>query len=580
MPFFYDRISGLSGIKQYENYLDNQIYINQLKQFTRDPINYQLIEVRRAIGKSNNDIKETFNYTTEKVFGTLETGFNQIADKLENGFGQISGELGDINWRLNDLNEGLNNLYSMLDWKTDLLIEEQKITNVYLGHITNLLKIPDSQKQRAYFVEQGLTFLKNAIVEDYHSDFYSDALEEFLKARDIEPKDYFCLQKLGIIYLRSIKNADISKADEYFRASARYAKALANATTSSNVNNAQKKYNQNLDYTLSKETLIEEAAYSLYYASQCNYILNKLPEAIKLSKEAFELKPIAEYGYNFAKNLAANSEVIEAANILKKVIELDYSFVNKIFRDQDLNTQKAVLKMFESETHKLIEEVEKAFAYLRLIMNEKNPLFNEVINLQKEFYPKTYINARITKEKLFGDNSGNSLYEVISENHRVELYVSELKEERLKREKIAEKKNREASLKIQQNKLIILVVTLPISITLWIIGSQQLYTSFLIMKCIGLLIAILTIGSLYLNKSIFYAEAVVMWGVIIGGAFGVFEANQIAINNSAGNNERMEFFKTVDRVISMMIGVVIFAGIGLIVGYIFRILLTLKKSNE
>ena len=49
MPFFYDRISGESGVTQFMNYIENEIYIQDLKSSTKDVVNYQLVEVRRAI---------------------------------------------------------------------------------------------------------------------------------------------------------------------------------------------------------------------------------------------------------------------------------------------------------------------------------------------------------------------------------------------------------------------------------------------------------------------------------------------------------------------------------------------------
>lgn len=389
MPFFYDRISGESGVTQFMNYIENEIYIQDLKSSTKDVVNYQLVEVRRAIGKNTEVTKQAIENSTSQICGTLEIGFKQITNELEG-----------VNWRLNEINEKLYDLHSMLDWKTDLIIEEQKITNFYLGNIARLLKIPDSQKQRSYYVEQGVTYLKNAFEEGSKSDFYDDALDEFSKAKNIEEKDYFCLHKLGLIFLNSKKHLNVQVADGYFKASARYAKAIANATPATT---GQPRYNEKIEATLTKEMLIEEAASALNYASRCNYIQDNLSDAIELAKQAFDLHPTnPEYGMQLAKCLSANGQETKAAEILEKVIELDKYYAVKSLTDQDLITKKPIQDMLNRISKFLIEKVDKEIQHLKSIVIKDSKMKAELIEIEKQFSsPKTYINARIAAEKLF-----------------------------------------------------------------------------------------------------------------------------------------------------------------------------------
>lgn len=299
MAFFYDNLSKLSGLAQYDRYLENNLYIRNLKRYSNDALNYQLLEIKRTIGENTDTSIDNASFIAKESKKNFDHLTNVICGTLENGFGQVVNELEDINWRLNDINEGIGNLHSMLDWKTDIMIEEQKISNLYLGRITGLLKIPDSQKQRSHHVEQGLIWLNSAIGEGRESDYYTDALDEFLKAKLIEEKDYFSLNKIGLIYLDSKKHRDIPKAESYFKSSARYAKAIANATPSSN-ENLQRRYNENLESLLTKEILLEEVASSLNYASRCNYIQTNFPEAINLARQAFDLNSTnPEYGYQY-----------------------------------------------------------------------------------------------------------------------------------------------------------------------------------------------------------------------------------------------------------------------------------------
>ena len=378
MPFFYDRISGQTGISQFMNYINNQIYINELHSTTDDILNYQLIEIRRAIGRNSEQSlanMQSIEIATQKVCGSLERGFKQIISEVSDGFEKVSGQLDDVNWRLNEVNEELLKLHSMLDWKTDLLLEGQKITNAYLGKIQQLLQIPDSQKQRSYHVEKGLTYLKNAIEEGPNSDFYEDALDEFSKALEIEAKDYFSLHKVGLIHLNSIRHLDISKAKDYFKSSARYAKA---------------------------ESRIKEVASSLNYASRCYYILDNLSDAIETAKQAFYLEMSnAEYGMQLAKCLSANGNEIEAADVLKNVIELDKYYAVKTLADHDLISKSAIQNMLSIISDELISKVNAEIDNLKSIIIENSRLRNDLMAIEKLIKDKIYLNARTAAEMLF-----------------------------------------------------------------------------------------------------------------------------------------------------------------------------------
>lgn len=403
MPFFYDNISGLSGIKQYDRYLDNNLYIRNLKKYSNDPVNYQLLEMRRAIGENtsaSNDNSKMLAETTKQEFENLAT---TICGSLEKGFTQVAGELEDINWRLNDINEGIrdvnegiSNLHSMLDWKTDILIENQRMSNLYLGKIVTLLKIPDSQKQRGYYVEQGMNYLKNAIEEGPKSDFYTDALEELTKAKQIEEKDFFSLHKLGLIHISSQKHLDVEKADLYFKASARYAKAAANVAKSfKEIGYAEE------ETIFSKERLIEEAASALNYSSRSNYIQIKFSDAIELARQAYDLEPSnPEYGFQLAKCLSANGQEQQAADVLAKVIELDKYYSVKALSDMDFVNKQVIRNSIEKIATSLIKKVSDEIKHLQSIIIIGSKAKDQFQKIQSLFSEPTYINARKAEVEL------------------------------------------------------------------------------------------------------------------------------------------------------------------------------------
>ncbi len=547
MAFFYDNISGLSGLAQYDRYLENNLYIRNLKRYTNDPLNYQLLEMKRTIGENTSasiDNTNRLSNETQKYFEHLTTA---VCGTLEKGFGQVVGELEDINWRLNDINEGINSLHSMLDWKTDIMIEEQKISNLYLGKVAGLLKIPDSQKQRSHHVELGITWLKNAIEEGPKSDFYTDALDEFIKAKQIEEKDYFNLNKIGLIHLHSKKHLDVPKADEYFKASARYAKAIANATPSTN-ESLQNRYNERLESLLTKEVLLEEAASSLNYASRCNYILTNFSEAIELAKQAFELQPTnPEYGLQLAKCLSANNQETEAANILSRVIEIDKYYSMKALADQDFISKSLIRDRIEKIATDLINKVSSEIRELKsLIIDNSNAkdLFSKV---QESFHDQTYLNARVANDELtkiqkweYTHYSQDAEHYYPLEDKKVdELTLSEIirveNKEQANKNKFDENYNianaiRQSNWKKQSDErtirqIIVTLVTFGAAIGLWIWSSSMdgWLPGFLVKGAVAVA-AGFAVTKLYDSVSEEKTKNLLLTTVIVGTAIGAWLA--------------------------------------------------------
>jgi len=324
MSFFYNSDSDDSTLAQWGDYILN-----------RSP-RYYVNNITDAIGRS-----------TAAICGTLE-----------NGFSQVNAQLGAANEKLTEINEGINNLHAMLDWKTDLILEQQRISNVYMGNMARLLQIPDSQKQRGYHVEQGLVYLKNAIEEGTKSAFYNDAIEEFWEAQAIEEKDFFTLHRLGLIHLNATAHLDVPKAENYFATSARYAKAFAtaqpvNSQSILNDKNVEKSYNT----VFTKQTLYEDAATSLIYASRCCYILQRFAEGLAYAEEAYRLAPHApEAGLQLAKMLAVTNNAAKAADILEKVIELNRYYSVKALADHDLISRPQIQARLNDIANRALKE--------------------------------------------------------------------------------------------------------------------------------------------------------------------------------------------------------------------------------
>ena len=134
---------------------------------------------------------------------------NQLGQSIGRGINVLSNQMSDINDTLGFLNRNM-----------DIQIEQQKLSNLLLQNIAELLRVPDSEKERQHSIELGIKFFVNAKKD---SDLYSDALEELLKAESLMKQDYFVLHRIGCIYLYVEKYINPEKAIDYFHRAAKYA---------------------------------------------------------------------------------------------------------------------------------------------------------------------------------------------------------------------------------------------------------------------------------------------------------------------------------------------------------------------
>ena len=134
---------------------------------------------------------------------------NNLGQQIGLGINKISSQL-----------DGISEELSFLNQNTEILIEQQKLANILLHNISELLRVPDSEKERQHAIELGVKFFVNAQKD---VDLLDDALEELLRAESLMKQDYFVLHRLGVIYLHSTKHINVEKSLEYFTKAAKYA---------------------------------------------------------------------------------------------------------------------------------------------------------------------------------------------------------------------------------------------------------------------------------------------------------------------------------------------------------------------
>ena len=163
---------------------------------------------------------------TQQIDGTLNAGFTELSDHLQNltdkqaRSNQLLRRANNQLTELRFLGRETNRLLAGINQRLELLLEEQRIANVLQENIAQLLRIPDSQKQRQFHLEMGLKFFANASKD---ADLYHDALKELLAAEALMPGDYFVLHQIGMLYLYAVPLVDLARAAEYLTKAAKYA---------------------------------------------------------------------------------------------------------------------------------------------------------------------------------------------------------------------------------------------------------------------------------------------------------------------------------------------------------------------
>lgn len=381
--FYYNHDSSESINSQWRKHLQNQSYIG---------------DIASIVSYNRQELQATFQNASSEHLKAI----SNVCGKIDDGFKEATGYLKNINFNISELRGEINEMASMLDWKLSQVIEEQRVTNYLLGKIAKLLRIPDSQKQRVYYIEQGLKYLKNAFMEDFKSDFYVDAFESFQKAEEIEKKDYLVLNRMGQIYLYSEGYLDIGLAEQYFLKSAREATAEANAggTTVSNSILPLGK----LSIIYSENPFKADAAEAYLYAGRACYLQNKLPDAIDYSKKAFNMIPeFCEAGFELSKYLAAYNKEEEAVKILEEVITKDRLFSLKALKDYDLYSKPRILKLLKDLQVKTISAAKMEFSKCNSIIQENSAAKEVIEEIERNISKDSFLGGMKALDLLTAD---------------------------------------------------------------------------------------------------------------------------------------------------------------------------------
>ena len=324
----YHRNSGLT----WPQYLKSQSFADDIKQGIRragKAMSSKIDEQTDAIVDSNEELEQVFSSGLDQLDSTLQAGLDQANEALQNGFERMEYGLDKIAY-------GIAGLRSDFNWAMSGLLHKLDIQNLLLKDIYVELRIPDFQKERRYYVEQGC--------KHYTNGLYQESLESFLKAEPLEKTDPFVLYSIGQIYLYQPDMIDMDKAQDYFIRAGKY-------------------------YVAEKKN--KQAGQSYFHAGIAAYLRRDNVNAPQFAKQASELYPeLLEAFYNHAKFLAVQGND-SGLSSLELAIRKDRNYALKVTADSDFACFSAQLQgLLNKLKREAKAEAEKAIANLEKELDE------------------------------------------------------------------------------------------------------------------------------------------------------------------------------------------------------------------
>jgi tetratricopeptide (TPR) repeat protein len=339
-------------MQDYTKHLQNMEYVNSFQKGINSGakiLSQSIVASNNQLSKSiagemrNNtaQLERSFTKVGDGIVKTMVEQNNMLAGVMESGFDSIGYQINDMT---SMILKSLDQIGLLLDNRLLEMMRTIDVSNQKLDSLILAGKVPDFQKERIYYIEQGFKYLKNSIVDNKR---LKDSIEFFTKAITIEPRDYLVNYQIGSIFLYEKDFINIEKAIYHLSMAGDYAddevgdnaaKSL-NPFTGSPFMDIEKitfdSYN-NLAFAYYLNNEVEKAEEALrsalrflprntsdldakYFLAELLILQNKELEALKLLEFLFNRN------HFYLLNIAANINLI--SNI--KVVDLVETFINE-----------------------------------------------------------------------------------------------------------------------------------------------------------------------------------------------------------------------------------------------------------
>ena len=293
------------------------------------------LDIRRASERqveAIGDLSQQISADISKASVQNVQAIEQLGNQMETGLNILSDQMSDITTELTFVNKNLT-----------IQIEQQKLTNLLLENVCDLLRVPDSEKERQHCIELGLKFFVNAQKDD---DLFADALEELLDAEKLMKQDYFVLHRIGLIYMYSIKHINPLTAIDYFTRAAKYASVESDPKAARLANVlARTGIHANTNIETDTNSIQSLAADSYEKAAFAAYVLGNFELSVMHQNKAVKYNNSAENYYFLAKYQTRTKQIDLSIQNLEMAINKMPASALAVFKDLDLVNEPEVLKL-------------------------------------------------------------------------------------------------------------------------------------------------------------------------------------------------------------------------------------------
>lgn len=342
-----------------------------------------LSDIDKGIARTNFGISQI-----NRGIGAMAAGMNTMNKNMMTGFNTLNQNMNAMNKNMmsgfDALEAGMYVLSSNIAQAASVIRFSLRQMHGTLKLILDELRIPESQRERRYHIEEGMKYFSKGM-KSGDCLYFEDALEEFSKATSIERKDFFSWYYIGMIHLYSKEHLDIDKAFSAFDRYLHYADAL-----------------------VERHNLFDEA---LMMKAECCYLKQDSDYAYKLIEELIPVNDKAALRAMKYLSVSAGTKK-QAVEILRQLMKKNPYIVMQVLEDYDILSNDNItsfLKEYKENTKKEIVEQLSILDREKLSL-KKYPLsyyedtFKEVESLKSQVNRKVtnigVVDAIALKEKI------------------------------------------------------------------------------------------------------------------------------------------------------------------------------------
>jgi tetratricopeptide (TPR) repeat protein len=311
------------------------LYLNELAPWERKRQYYETIQ----LGKDVRTQSELISKSTKAMIGAQITSTNAILSSQE----RISEGIDNLSYGIDRVEHGIAGLQAAFEWGISEVVWQIEQNRKILRTILEVLSAPlDTQAKELRKRAEGA----------YANGWFDDALEDFLESERKNRYDFSIHTSIGMIYL--FQKIDKDKALEYFDKAIKYAKPNSGYHTS----------------------------FALLYKGLIKRDLGLIEEAERCASEAVELSPdFAEALYQNAQYNALLAKPEKSVQLLKKAIELDVNYCEKIFHEKDFEKiEPSITNLFVQLRDKESAKAREKFALILKRIDKFDSLLHEITN--------------------------------------------------------------------------------------------------------------------------------------------------------------------------------------------------------